>query len=174
MIAVLCHFQIKSVKEILKGKFFHSGTFPRNICEFLRRELLIFFICSCFIIHSPPREPRRGLNENPVSTTVLVHLSQFYFFCVPHSCNFLLLRWSLLYGFCTVLDILFVKCICDNFHWRFLWFYVCVFRQDVDAAIWGGMGEEFARWQPSGKNTALRITQEGRRQMPGLWPVKSR
>lgn len=148
MIRGLCYFRIKSVKETLKSKVFILVAFPRNIREFLRRELLSFFICSCFIIHSP--QTRQGLNENSVSATVSVRLSPFYFFCFPHSCNSLLLCWSLLYGFWTVWDILFVKCICDNFHWRFLWFYVGVFRQDVDAAVWGGWGNEFTRWWLSG------------------------
>ena len=126
MIEVLRYVQINTVKEILKGKFFILVAFPRNICELLRNELLNFFICSCFIIHSPQRETRWSLNENSVSTTESQFILHNLFLYFPHSCNFPLLCWSLLYSFCIILDILFVKCVCDKFRWRFLWFYICV------------------------------------------------
>lgn len=175
MIAVLRHFQIKSVKEILKGKFFHSGTFPRNICEFLRRELLNFFICSCFIIHSTSkRTSARSKWESCV----------YHCFSSSFTILFLLCSTQLQFPSFTLKFIIwFLHClgyfICKMYLWQLslevsLILCMCVLRQDVDAATWGEMGEEFARRQPSGKNTALGITQGGRRQMPGLWPVKSR
>lgn len=141
MTGVLCYFKIISVKKLWKGKFFYSGTFPRNICECIRRELLNFFICLCFIIHSPQRESRWGLNENSVPTTVSVHLSQFYFFRFPHTCNFPLLYWILLYGFCTLLDILFVKGIYDKFHWQFPWCYNMCIQARFEWCFMGKMGK---------------------------------
>lgn len=40
-----------------------------------------------------------------------------------------------------------------NFIGSFLDVTICVFRQDLNGALWGRWGKEFARWQPSGKNT---------------------